>query len=107
GFGIRDSGFGIRDSGFGIRDSGFGIRDSTYFVFLGTSSVNTFLIKIPFLYTLNEYLSIPKAKRSQLSERSVSLSRISKDEVRSRSEAFSNQKSRKTQKAATFLLRLF
>ncbi|WP_434069101.1 hypothetical protein, partial [Vibrio campbellii] len=94
-----------RDSGFGIRDSGFGIR--LYFAFLGTSSVNTFLIKIPFLYTLNEYLSIPKAKRSQLSERSVSLSRISKDEVRSRSEAFSNQKSRKTQKAATFLLRLF
>ncbi|MGR5196697.1 hypothetical protein ACPV4H_22775, partial [Vibrio rotiferianus] len=90
GFGIRDSGFGIRDSGFGIRDSGFGIR--LYFAFLGTSSVNTFLIKIPFLYTLNEYLSIPKAKRSRLSERSVPLSRISQDGARSRSEAFSNQK---------------
>ncbi|EOD9421895.1 hypothetical protein ACJ5M9_003542, partial [Vibrio campbellii] len=77
-----------------------------YFAFLGTSSVNTFLIKIPFLYTLNEYLSIPKAKRSRLSERSVSLSRISKDEVRSRSEALSIQKALKRKKAVAFLLRL-
>jgi len=46
-----------------------GIR--LYFAFLGASSVTTFLIKIPFLDTLNEYLSIPKAKRSRLSERSV------------------------------------
>ncbi|WP_282067295.1 hypothetical protein, partial [Vibrio rotiferianus] len=69
GFGLRASGFGLRASGFGLRASGFGLR--LYFAFLGASSVNTFLIKIPFLYTLNEYLSIPKAKRTQLSERSV------------------------------------
>ncbi|MEF1168553.1 hypothetical protein QTO07_15740, partial [Vibrio campbellii] len=58
-----------RETGNGKRETGNGKR--FYFAFLGTSSVNTFLIKIPFHYTLNEHLSIPKAKRSRLSKRSV------------------------------------
>ncbi len=74
GFGIRDSGFGIRDSGFGIRDSGFGIRDSVHVVFLRTSSVNTFEAKLLAL-TIQQQLSVPKAKRSQISKRSVPDSR--------------------------------
>ncbi|MFV8413756.1 hypothetical protein, partial [Vibrio owensii] len=69
GNGKRETGNGKRETGNGKRETGNGKR--LYFVFLETSSVNTFLIKILYLYTLNEYLSIPKAKRSRLSKRSV------------------------------------
>ncbi|MFN1545385.1 hypothetical protein, partial [Vibrio owensii] len=83
GNGKRETGNGKRETGNGKRETGNGKRETGngkrfYFALLGTSSVNTFLIDIPFLYTLNEYLSIPKAKRSRLSKRSVPSSQTKK-----------------------------
>ncbi|KIF44681.1 hypothetical protein M445_25175 [Vibrio owensii 47666-1] len=69
--GNRKQETGNRKQETGNRKQETGNRKRFYFAFLGISSVNTFLIKIPFHYTLNEHLSIPKAKRSRLSKRSV------------------------------------